>query len=103
MWNRPLSRVGLGLKPPLALIQKALYASRNAITLPSIMSTISEIESAIERLPEKDVEALTLWLESRRKRGVTKSVAEAWLNQARGAARPGMSTADVMALTRSDE
>lgn len=71
--------------------------------MPSIMSTIAEIESAIERLPEKDFEALAVWLEARIKRGVTKPVADVWLNQARGAARPGLSTADVMALTRGDE
>ena len=67
------------------------------------MSTIAEIESAIERLPAKEVEVLAVWLEARRKRGVAKPVADAWLDQARGAARPGLSTADVMALTRGDE
>lgn len=67
------------------------------------MSTIAEIESAIERLPEKEVEALAVWLEAWRKRGVAKPVADAWQDQARGAARPGLSTADVMALTRGDE
>lgn len=67
------------------------------------MSTIAEIESAIERLPAEDVEALAVWLEARRKRGVAKPVAETWLKQARGAARPGVSTTDVMALTRGDE
>lgn len=71
--------------------------------LPGIMSTIAEIESAIERLPADDVEALAVWLEALRRRGVTKPVAEAWLNQARGAARPGLSTADVMRITRGEE
>ena len=67
------------------------------------MSTIAEIEVAIERLPAADVETLAVWLETLRQRWAVKPAAEAWLNQARGAARPGVSTADVMELTRGDE
>jgi len=68
-----------------------------------VMSTIAEIEAAIERLPATDVEALAAWLETLRARRATTPATEAWLNQARGAARPGVTTADVMALTRGDE
>ena len=87
----------------IGVYKKALFASRIAVNLPRIMSTITEIESAIERLPAKEVEALAVWLETVRKRGVAKPAVEAWLNQARGAAQPRVSTADVMALTRGDE
>ena len=68
-----------------------------------IMSTIAEIEAAIERLPATDVEEFAAWLETLRTRRATTPAAEAWLSLARGAARPGVKTADVMALTRGDE
>jgi len=67
------------------------------------MSTIAEIESAIEKLPASQVEELAIWLEARRARRAAPPPAEAWLDRARGAARPGVPTADVMALTRADE
>jgi hypothetical protein len=68
----------------------------------SLMS-IGEIEAAIENLPLPQVEELALWLEAYRARGPASIPAETWLNQARGAARPGVTTAKVMALTRGDE
>jgi hypothetical protein len=67
------------------------------------MSTVGEIEAAIESLPMPEVEELALWLETYRARGVAPSAAETWLKQAEGAARPGVTTAEVMALTRGDE
>jgi hypothetical protein len=67
------------------------------------MSTVGEIEAAIENLPMPEVEELALWLEAYRVRGAAPLPAETWLKQARGAARPGVTTAEVMALTRGDE
>jgi hypothetical protein len=68
------------------------------------MSTIGEIETAIENLPPPEVEELALWLEAYRARGGAAALsAETWLKQAQGAARPGVTTAEVMALTRGDE
>ena len=67
------------------------------------MSTVAEIETAIERLPAPQVDELALWLEVHRTRRAAPLPADAWLKQARGAARPGVTTADVMALTRGDE
>ena len=67
------------------------------------MSTIAEIERAIEKLPRQQVEELAIWLEAHRARRAATPPAEAWLKRARGAARPGVTTAEVMALTRSDE
>jgi hypothetical protein len=64
---------------------------------------MGEIEAAIENLPLPQVEELALWLEAYRARGAVPLPAETWLKQARGAARPGVTTAEVMALTRGDE
>jgi len=67
------------------------------------MSTIAEIEAAIEHLSAQQVEELAIWLESHRARRAEPVAADAWLTRARGAARPGVTTAEVMALTRRDE
>jgi hypothetical protein len=67
------------------------------------MSTVAEIETAIENLPGPQVEELALWLEAYRARRATPLRAETWLEQARGAACPGVTTAEVMAITRGDE
>jgi hypothetical protein len=64
------------------------------------MSTIAEIEAAIENLSAHEVEELAIWLESHRARRTTPLPAEAWLTRARGARRPGVTTAELMALTR---
>ncbi len=62
-----------------------------------------EIEAAIERLPEPQVDELAAWLETFRVRRTNRPPVESWLNRAVGAARPGVTTADVMALTRGEE
>jgi len=68
------------------------------------MSTIAEIETAIEHLPTPQVDELAAWLEAYRARRAASLAAEAWLKRARGtAALPGVTTADVMALTRGEE
>ena len=67
------------------------------------MSTITEIEAAIERLPEPQVDELAAWLEKFRAWRTAPLPVETWLKRAVGAARPGVTTADVMALTRGEE
>ena len=67
------------------------------------MSTIAEIETAIEHLPTPQVDELAAWLEAYRARRAASLAAEAWLKRARGAALPDVTTADVMALTRGEE
>lgn len=67
------------------------------------MNTIAEIETAIERLPTPQVDALLKWLEAYRVRRAASLAAEAWLKRARGAALPNVTTAEVMALTRGEE
>jgi hypothetical protein len=67
------------------------------------MGTLREIESAIERLPQAQIVELADWLEQFRKRRAAPPQVESWLERSRGAAQSGMSTAEVMALTRGEE
>ena len=67
------------------------------------MSTISEVETEIEHLPASQVDELAIWLEAYRARRAGPLPADAWLERARGAARPGVTTAELMALTRGEE
>ena len=67
------------------------------------MSSIAEIESAIEKLPAPQVEELAGWLETLRVRRATPPPVESWLQRARGTALPGETTAKVMALIRGQE
>ena len=67
------------------------------------MSTISEVETEIEHLPASQVDELAIWLEAYRARRNAPLPADAWLERARGAAQPGMTTAELMALTRGEE
>lgn len=67
------------------------------------MSSIAEIESAIEKLPASQVEELAGWLEAFRVKRAAAPAVEDWLQRARGAALSGVRTEDVMALTRGEE
>ncbi len=67
------------------------------------MSSIAEIEEAIEELPAPQVEELAGWLERLRAKRAKPPQVDAWLQHACGAALPGMKTEDVMALTRGEE
>ena len=67
------------------------------------MSTITEIEQAIEHLPPSQVDELAIWLEAYRARRAASLPAEVWLERARGAAQAGATTEEVMALTRGEE
>jgi hypothetical protein len=66
------------------------------------MSTVAEIEAAIERLPLTEIEKVAEWLATYRAQHAAGPHAETWLERARGAARPGVTTAEVMALTRGE-
>jgi len=67
------------------------------------MGSIAEIESAIEKLPAPEVDELAGWLETLRVRRATPPPVERWLLRARGAARPGETTATITAITRGEE
>ena len=64
------------------------------------MTTITEIEAAIEKLPAPQMDELAGWLEALRVRRAMPTPVENWLQRARGTARPGTTTAQVMDLTR---
>jgi len=49
------------------------------------MSTITEIESAIEQLPAQQVDELAAWLDRHRAARAAPTQLERWLMQARGA------------------
>lgn len=67
------------------------------------MSTVAEIEAAIENLSPPQVDELAAWLEAIRVRRATPPPVESWLQGARGVALPNATTANVMALTRDEE
>lgn len=67
------------------------------------MTTVTEIEKAIELLPTPQVDELAAWLEAHRLQRRLPLPVESWLAQARGAARPGVTTSEVMSLTRGEE
>ena len=67
------------------------------------MTTITEIEAAIENLTASQVDELAGWLEALRVRRTTPPPVENWLQRARGAARPDATTANVMDLTHGEE
>ena len=66
------------------------------------MSSIAEIENAIQKLPARQVDELAGWLEALRVKRATPLPIDSWLQRARGAALPGETTAKVMTLTRGE-
>lgn len=73
----------------------------------SLMSTLTEIEAAVEQLPLPEKEELQVFLDSRveaeRKSTAWDEYFQNWLKTARGAGIPGITTDDVMRLTRGEE
>jgi hypothetical protein len=67
------------------------------------MSSIAEIEDAIQNLPASQIDELAGWLETFRLRRAKAQPIERWLERARGAALPGETTARIMALTRGEK
>ncbi len=67
------------------------------------MSSVAEIEDAIENLPTPQVDELARWLETLRARRASSPSVENWLTKARGVALKNTTTAQVMNLTRAEE
>ena len=68
------------------------------------MSNVAEIEAAIAKLPHSQVEEVAQWLENFRQReAVPPQVVEDWLERASGAAIKGVTTEEIMKLTRGEE
>ena len=66
-------------------------------------TNIAEIEAAIENLPVRQVEELANWFHAFRLRLAAATPLDRWLARARGAALPGVTTEQIMALTRDEE
>jgi hypothetical protein len=67
------------------------------------MSSVAEIEAAIEKLPVPQVDQLAHWLEGFLQRRVSTPALENWLLNAKGAAVPDAQTQAIMKLTRAEE
>ena len=67
------------------------------------MSSVAEIEAAIEKLPVSQLDQLAHWLEVFLQRRVSTPTLENWLLNAKGAAVPGAQTQAIMNLTRGEE
>lgn len=80
----------------LALSRRDTYAS-----FPTV-STLAEIERAIEALPAPEVDALAAWLANRRQKAAVVLPVDKWLERACGASTTGVTTHDVLALTRDE-
>ena len=67
------------------------------------MSSIAEIEAAIEKLPIPQVDQLASWLEDFCRRRTSSPSVESWLQRARGAAINGADTQEIMHFTRGEK
>jgi len=71
----------------------------SATSAKPIPSIFDRYQSIIGIAPDE----LAEWLGAFRQRQATLQPADAWLEQARGPARSGVSTAEIMQLTRGDD
>ena len=83
-------------------IMERLMRGENASILLA-MSTITEIEAAIRKLPQAQVAKLAAWIEDYRTGSEAPASVELWLKKARGAAMANVTTDGIMALTRGEE
>ena len=67
------------------------------------MSSIAEIEAAIEKLPVPEINQLAHWLEGFLQWRISTPALENWLLNAKGAAVPDAQTQAIMNLTRGEE
>jgi hypothetical protein len=67
------------------------------------MSSVAEIEAAIEKLPLPQVDQLAHWLEGFLQRRVSTPALENWLLNAKGSAVLDSQTQAIMNLTRGEE
>ena len=70
------------------------------------MSTLTEIEAAVDQLPPTQQEELYAFLgarlEARLKKGLSSEAFEKWFQTAWGAGLPGVTTDEIMAMTRGE-
>jgi len=66
------------------------------------MSSVTEIEAAIVKLPKPQMDQLALWFETFRQGRNTPPPVEDWLKSARGAAKSDLKTEHVMRMSRGE-
>lgn len=66
------------------------------------MTTLVEIETAIARLPSPQVAELAAWLEQHRRERAEIAPVNEWLQNARGASLPQVTTQDILTITRGE-
>ena len=66
------------------------------------MSTVSEIEAAIESLSPADFDELAAWIVAKRSFPPPEAITERWLREAVGAAKEGVATDTLMQLSRGE-
>lgn len=66
------------------------------------MSSVAEIEAAIEKLPASQVNQLASWFEDFCQRRDSSASVESWLHRARGAALAGANTDEILNLSRAE-
>ena len=66
------------------------------------MSTVSEIEAAIESLSAADFDELAAWMVAKSSLVPSPAETERWLQQAVGVAKEGASTDTLMDLSRGE-
>ena len=67
------------------------------------MSTLSEIEAAIEKLPEPQIDELAQWFSQRLAMKGRPAGLDEWITRARGAAKLGVTTDSIMSETRGED
>ena len=71
------------------------------------MSTLAEIEAAVDQLPPTEQKELHIFLSARLEasndKGLSPEEIEAWLKTARGVGVSGMTTDEIMAMTRGEK
>ncbi len=71
------------------------------------MSTFAEIKAAVSELPATQQQELYAMLKTRveapSEKGLTPEEFEEWYKKARGAGLPGVTTDEIMAMTRGEE
>jgi len=66
------------------------------------MTTLAEIEAAIQKLTAPQVDELAQWLETLRARRLPSTPVDDWLQSARGVAPKDVTTAQVLDSTRGE-
>ncbi len=67
------------------------------------MDELEKIQSAIEKLADEQLEELAKRIDALRVRRATPVRVEQWLKRAVGAAKPGVTTDEILRMTRGED